>query len=450
MRNKKKTIRGNTAQFQLTRQFSLLLGAVMLFFNLVFILLSIGFLYERIEDQADHVFEAIEKGHAAVSGWPSLIDAYVSADEESALRVEQADGHRYDSEEASTVFPALAAGRIIPLLEGVILSEEGVYFSKTEKINGDQVTVALNAEASVELAYGLLLISSLLNLAAVVIGSVLIYWRVGKWSRKLTLMAQEIAAIESGGSGELTVVREPVEIQAVAVSFNQLLKEQRETIAREKRFIADASHELRTPLAAIRGHVKLIQRRGTAHPEVIPSSLSFIDKESKRLEVLSNQLLDLEKQPINTMAQTLDVGQLIREVCEKQAVVSPQTIDYVIEEPLLMKGSKIDFQQIAQNLLENAAKYAPSDSTIYVRFCQKDTGIWLTVTDQGMGIPDDQKERIFDRFYRVENSRSSDIAGSGIGLSLVKQIADQYQAQISVTDNQPKGSVFAVCFPASQ
>lgn len=147
--------------------------------------------------------------------------------------------------------------------------------------------IAINGEDSVELAYGLFMISSFLNLIAEVVGSILIYWSVGKWSRKLTGMAQEIAEIEQSQKGELTIVEEPIEIRSVALAFNKLLKEQRETIAREKRFVADASHELRTPLAAIRGHVQLIQRRGTKHPEVIPSSLAFIDKESKRLETLS-------------------------------------------------------------------------------------------------------------------------------------------------------------------
>lgn len=114
----------------------------------------------------------------------------------------------------------------------------------------------------------------------------------------------------------MTIVEEPIEIRSVALAFNKLLKEQRETIAREKRFVADASHELRTPLAAIRGHVQLIQRRGTKHPEVIPSSLAFIDKESKRLETLSNQLLDLEN-------QTQEISLLMsRRSCEKNVKTS--------------------------------------------------------------------------------------------------------------------------------
>ena len=142
----------------------------------------------------------------------------------------------------------------------------------------------------------------------------------------------------------MTIVEEPIEIRSVALAFNKLLKEQRETIAREKRFVADASHELRTPLAAIRGHVQLIQRRGTKHPEVIPSSLAFIDKESKRLETLSNQLLDLKNQ--TQEISLVDVSQIVREECEKQATIVPQSIEYFVENQCRKQGHKRDFQQI--------------------------------------------------------------------------------------------------------
>lgn len=286
-----------------------------------------------------------------------------------------------------------------------------------------------------------------MNLIAVVIGSLLIYWSVGKWSQKLTGMAQEIAAIEQSRQGELSVSEEPIEIRSVALAFNKLLKEQRETIEREKRFVADASHELRTPLAAIRGHVQLIQRRGTKHPEVIPSSMAFIDKESKRLETLSNQLLDLEKNQSQEEMTLVNVSQIVREECEKQATIVPQSIEYFVENQCMKRGHKRDFQQIIQNLLENAAKYSPVDQPIHVTLTQEQRQLSLTVADFGIGIPDDKKALIFERFYRVEDSRSSQIAGSGIGLSLVKQLADKYHAKITVIDNQPQGSIFKLAFP---
>lgn len=450
MKNKSVNQRRKTAQFQLTSRFSLILFGLLILFNLLFILLSVGYLFEHIENRASNILEAIEKGEASGDAWDTLVNAYVSADEEDALQVILADGSVVSSEDAEEIFADINQGRVMPFLEDIVFTEDGIYYTKTQEVDGDQVTIAINGEDSVELAYGLFMISSFLNLIAVVIGSLLIYWSVGKWSQKLTGMAQEIAAIEQSRTGELTVSEEPIEIRSVALAFNKLLKEQRETIEREKRFVADASHELRTPLAAIRGHVQLIQRRGTKHPEVIPSSMAFIDKESKRLETLSNQLLDLEKNQSQDEMTLVDVSQIVREECEKQATIVPQSIEYFVENQCMKRGHKHDFQQIIQNLLENAAKYSPADQPIHVTLTQEQRQLSLTVADFGIGIPDDKKALIFERFYRVEDSRSSQIAGSGIGLSLVKQLADKYHAQITVTDNQPQGSIFKLAFPSDR
>ncbi|MEF7610118.1 HAMP domain-containing sensor histidine kinase [Enterococcus casseliflavus] len=447
MKNKTANQRRKTAQFQLTSRFSLILFGLLILFNLLFILLSVGYLFEHIENRASNILEAIEKGEASGDAWDFLVNAYVSADEEDALQVILADGSVVSSEDAEEIFADIHQGRVIPFLEDIVFTEEGIYYTKTQEVDGDQVTIAINGEDSVELAYGLFMISSFLNLIAVVVGSLLIYWSVGKWSQKLTGMAQEIAAIEQSRTGELTVSEQPIEIRSVALAFNKLLKEQRETIEREKRFVADASHELRTPLAAIRGHVQLIQRRGTKHPEVIPSSMAFIDKESKRLETLSNQLLNLEKNQSQDEMTFVDVSQIVREECEKQATIVPQSIEYFVENQCMKRAHKRDFQQIIQNLLENAAKYSPADQPIHVTLTQEQRQMSLTVADFGIGIPDDKKALIFERFYRVEDSRSSQIAGSGIGLSLVKQLADKYHAKITVTDNQPQGSIFKLAFP---
>jgi len=412
MKNKSANQRRKTAQFQLTSRFSLILFGLLILFNLLFILLSVGYLFEHIENRASNILEAIKKGEASGDAWDFLVNAYVSADEEDALQVILADGSVVSSEDAEEIFADINQGRVIPFLEDIVFTEEGIYYTKTQEVDGDQVTIAINGEDSVELAYGLFMISSFLNLIAVVVGSLLIYWSVGKWSQKLTGMAQEIAAIEQSRTGELTVSEEPIEIRSVALAFNKLLKEQRETIEREKRFVADASHELRTPLAAIRGHVQLIQRRGTKHP------MTFVD-----------------------------VSQIVREECEKQATIVPQSIEYFVENQCMKRGHKRDFQQIIQNLLENAAKYSPADQPIHVTLTQEQRQMSLTVADFGIGIPDDKKTLIFERFYRVEDSRSSQIAGSGIGLSLVKQLADKYHAKITVTDNQPQGSIFKLAFP---
>ncbi len=205
MKNKSANQRRKTAQFQLTSRFSLILFGLLILFNLLFILLSVGYLFEHIENRASNILEAIEKGEASGDAWDFLVNAYVSADEEDALQVILADGSVVSSEDAEEIFADINQGRVIPFLEDIVFTEEGIYYTKTQEVDGDQVTIAINGEDSVELAYGLFMISSFLNLIAVVVGSLLIYWSVGKWSQKLTGMAQEIAAIEQSRTGELTV-----------------------------------------------------------------------------------------------------------------------------------------------------------------------------------------------------------------------------------------------------
>ena len=195
MKNKSANQRRKTAQFQLTSRFSLILFGLLILFNLLFILLSVGYLFEHIENRASNILEAIEKvRHQGMPG--TFVNAYVSADEEDALQVILADGSVVSSEDAEEIFADINQGRVIPFLEDIVFTEEGIYYTKTQEVDGDQVTIAINGEDSVELAYGLFMISSFLNLIAVVVGSLLIYWSVGKWSQKFTGMAQEIAAIE--------------------------------------------------------------------------------------------------------------------------------------------------------------------------------------------------------------------------------------------------------------
>ncbi|MCG6528578.1 hypothetical protein K6U28_19695, partial [Vibrio parahaemolyticus] len=166
-------------------------------------------MFEHIENRASNILEAIENGEASGDDWNDLVNAYVSADEEDALQVILADGSVILSEDAAEIFAEINQGRIIPFLEGIVFTDDGIYYTKTQEIDRDQVKIAINGEDSVELAYGLFMISSFLNLIAVVVGSILIYWSVGKWSRKLTGMAQEIAEIEQSQKGELTIVEEP-------------------------------------------------------------------------------------------------------------------------------------------------------------------------------------------------------------------------------------------------
>lgn len=267
---------------------------------------------------------------------------------------------------------------------------------------------------------------------------------VGRWSQKLSQMSAELNQLDET-QGYLTVPEDPQEIYQVATAFNTLLEKQRQAIEREKQFVSDASHELRTPIAAIRGHMNLIQRRSETHPEVIPQSLAFIDKESKRIELLSEQLLTLGRVENKNNLEMIDFSSLVTQEVKDLQLSSGREIALQVEPEIYFKVAKTDLQQIIQNLLENALKYAPTGK-IKVSLHKNDK-INLQVADQGIGIADEEKEKIFERLYRIDPSRSSEINGSGIGLSIVKALVTKYEGDIQVGDNQPKGTIFTIYFP---
>ncbi|SQC68466.1 Signal transduction histidine-protein kinase ArlS [Listeria fleischmannii subsp. fleischmannii] len=308
--------------------------------------------------------------------------------------------------------------------------------------------LAIDTEAIFESVSNVFIIGIFLNIATLVIGVLLIYFVVRKWSFKLRQMTDEISEIRKNNQslGRLTVPENPVEMYEVATAFNQLMEAQHKAMEREKQFITDASHELRTPLAAIRGHVQLIKRRGNDHPEIIQESIHFIDQESKRIEKMSNQLLTLEKYEQQS-TEKLNLSDLVQDEIEKMSFLHDYLVEYEIEDAILFHAAKTDIQEILQNLLENAIKYTDAHKKIAVFLKENEKSIELLVEDNGIGIPDEAKEKIFERFYRVDSSHSSEIEGTGIGLSIVKKMVEKYHGTLIVRDNKPKGTVFQITFP---
>lgn len=247
----------------------------------------------------------------------------------------------------------------------------------------------------------------------------------------------------------LNVPESPVEINELGNSFNDLLKAQNKRLALEKQFVSDSSHELRTPIAAIRGNINLIKRRGDKHPEVIPESLDFIDEESLRMQNLIENLLHLsraDKAKINL--QEINISELVERLSNHYQGTISQKLNTDIEPSLKINGNEDMIHQIIIALLDNAGKYSPSDTPITLGVHKTTNGIELSIADLGIGIPNDKKNKIFQRFYRVDESHSTEVKGSGLGLAIVSKLVALNNAQIEVNDNEPQGSVFTVTFKA--
>lgn len=431
-----------TAKKQLTRNLTGVLLLLLIIGNLFFVLLSFFSAYEYLEDRSDNMIEAIQKG--SQDNLQQILDATVSSDDEDAVRVILTDGTTYYSDDAEEIFSELSRGRYLPFFSDLLSSEEGIYLYQSEKYNGGQIEVAVNSETILDITSRMVMLNIFLNVVTIVVGATLIYYVVGKWSQKLSRLANEIHLVETEDLPQVTEINEPVEMQAVTQSFNQLLIKQKAAMERESQFVTDASHELRTPIAAIRGHVNLIKRRGQEHPEVVEKSLAFIDQESKRMEVMSNQLLTLGRSQKDEATETVNLSQLVKESIEKIQTISDHVISYQIAPDVTGTFVKNDLNQILQNLLENAVKYSPDKQPIEVTLKNVDGKIKLAVIDQGIGISDDQKTKIFERFYRVDDAHSSVIEGSGIGLSIVYALVKKYQGEIIVTDNQRQGTIFTI------
>lgn len=438
MKNKK------TTQYQLTKQFLFIFLGILLVMNLFYLFLASKFVYDFVENKTETILLPLKNVKNDTIDWEKEINSFVTKDD--ALEVTDSKGNHFYSHEGVEIFQELYQGKSLPFVPSVVFSEEGAYYIADGKTMKDTFQVAVSMEDAVDLVFGMFLISLILNGVAIILGGVLIYFSVQKWSSKLSQMSKEIEALDITKDARITVPNNPVEMTDVATAFNQLLDEQKDAIDREKQFITNASHDLKTPLAAIRGHVSLIRRRGESHPEVIPTSIDFIDKESKRLERLSNQLLTLEKKDSSSFTM-LNMSEIVLDEIEKIQSLTNRMFSSRVEADSMIEARRVDVQQVIQNLLENAVKYSVESSTIEVELRTNQSELLLEVRDEGIGISDENKKRIFERFYRVDASRTSDIEGSGIGLSIVKEIIDDYQGSIMIKDNKPKGTVFLVKLP---
>lgn len=445
MGNKK---RRNSARFQLTIRFALLLTISILVLSISIVTVLSRELYDSTKEQTELLKETMKKADTKNRvEWLEFLDTYTSGKSSPYyIQVFLSSGESIYSHEARQVFSQFDEMNQFLFLQTLLWEEEDVYYYTTLEKGEDTAAILVSMEDQFDLIKRVILLSTLLTMIVLFVGVWFIARFAGVFSRPLRVMNNEIGALNlEEKKGRLTVPEDPREVKYVAESFNELLEKQERSLEREKQFVADVSHELRTPLTAIRGHVKLIRRRGEAHPEVIPKSIAYIDTESKRMTLMVEQLLTLGRLEKGT--DVTDVSQLLRQIVDDFQLMIRQTLEVTIEEDVYLIAEKEHLRQIIRNLVENAAKYTEPSGSISIQLRQTKEGVTLKVADTGKGISAEERLHIFERFYRADQSRSSQVSGSGIGLSIVWALVHLYEGHINVLDNQPKGSQFVVYFP---
>ena len=219
-------------------------------------------------------------------------------------------------------------------------------------------------------------------------------------------------------------------------------------------FVANVTHELRTPLTLISGFVETLQNEEQLDPYERKTALSIIDLETERLKRLINDILTLsEIENMKTGGEQCRFDAL-KEIGEVMNWIRPLADEKNIQlnhqsnvEKLEIKVNPSWFRQMIANLLENAIKYTPEGGWVKLRADVNDNGLSIWIQDNGIGIPDEEKELVFQRFYRANRHRIREVGGTGLGLTIVQHIITEMGGTISVTTPESGGSLFEVTLP---
>ena len=224
--------------------------------------------------------------------------------------------------------------------------------------------------------------------------------------------------------------------------------------ARQKQFTADASHEMRTPLAVMKLAVQgLREDEDSRLGEFAKESVEMLDSEADRLSRLTENLMTLARSDEDNLpayTEQVDMTALCHKVAAQLALLAEQkqiVLKQELQADLSVQGDELALSRLLIILLDNALKYSAAKTTVTLRGARVKEHLVIEVRDEGCGISDEDKTRVFDRFYRVDKARSRSQGGLGLGLSLAWAIVHQHGGSIEAFDNQPQGTVMYVQLP---
>lgn len=220
---------------------------------------------------------------------------------------------------------------------------------------------------------------------------------------------------------------------------------------KQKDFVENASHELRTPLTVLQNRLEGLFRHPNATILESSESIGSSLEEVRNMRMLTTNLLNLARRDDGFKLDIVEVPpSYFDEIFENYMMIADEngkkvTVNNLIDQPI--RTDKVLLKQLLTILFDNAMKYTEEDGAIQVTANIKDKLVYFTVADNGLGISDSDKKKIFDRFYRVDKARTRSKGGFGLGLSLALQISNSLKGTITVRDNQPKGTIFEVRLP---
>ncbi|PIC62748.1 sensor histidine kinase [Sporosarcina sp. P13] len=250
--------------------------------------------------------------------------------------------------------------------------------------------------------------------------------------------------------GELSIDRRD-EIGQLAKSFQQMIDRLSENDRIRKAFISDVSHDFQSPLLNIKGYADLLS------DEELPTDerkhyAEIIQSETERLSTLTKQLLlltSLDQLVSPLQKKVFRVDQQVRETVRKyQWLLQEKELSLMLEiDEVMYEGDPAFLEKVWENLVSNALKYTPDGGTIDIQLTEQVDVVCFSIDDSGIGMSEETRQRVFDRFYRADHSRTREVEGTGLGLSIVEQVVRLHEGRVEVTSELGVGTTFIVQLP---
>ena len=454
-----------TIRARLTGWYAVVLAAMMVVYSTVtYIAVRHEFL-DQLDERLHEDFETAEDRLTRTAdgrvAWAAA-DAHHDADDESRVyEVWSASGQQIHRSGASTALPpiALAATSSSHRYETIVANGER-WRSIAAPVTIGGHTVVLRVSRSEErvreelsevlaiLVVGLPLVVALAGVGGYVLAR--------RALAPIDHLASEARRITADRLNErLTVPNQRDEIGRLTAVMNETFARLEASFDQLRRFTADSSHELRTPLAVVRGlgEAAVAERRTPAeYEEAIGSMLEEIDRMSNLVDTLL-RLSHADAGAIRLSRESLDLGQLARDVTASLGILAEernQALACDVTSEATVSVDRLILREAITNVLDNAIKYSPDGATIALRVeTDRDQAV-LTIADQGPGIAPEHRERIFHRFFRIDEARSRDRGGTGLGLAIAKWAVDINGGQITVHERSRGGSEFRILLPLEQ
>ena len=288
-----------------------------------------------------------------------------------------------------------------------------------------------------------------ITVAVTVLSGILAYFVSGRALKPLHSFASQVEKVQLNNLADMKIDEDVLpEFRQLSQSFNQMLERLNNAFAAQRQFTGNAAHELRTPLALMQAQLELFSAE---HPDVLPETAAFLSllrEQTERLTQMTKTLLEMSNLQQVSRNERIQLAPMVEEIfTDLTPLAEKRGITLTADGDGVMTGSDALIYRLLFNLTENAVKYNRPGGSVQVTVTQEPEKILIRVSDTGCGIPEKYQQSIFQPFFRVDKSRSREYGGTGLGLSLVWEIADLHGGCVWVEASSEKGSTLAVELP---